>query len=75
MGGVVISHDEFRELFKALVLKEGGNLKFAEKYGFHPGEVSDWKTGKRACTPMLAAAMGWERVIAFVPTSRVEPLD
>jgi DNA-binding transcriptional regulator YdaS (Cro superfamily) len=71
----VISHDEFRQLVRAAIEAEGGNQKFADKYGFHPVEVSDWKTGKRACTPMLAAAMGWERVIAFAPTSRVEPLD
>lgn len=63
----MITHDDFRSLVIAKITECGGNRKFAEKYGFHPVEVSDWKCGRAACTPMLAAAMGYRRVWAFEP--------
>lgn len=60
-----ITETQLRTILCDRIAECGGNRKFAEKYGFHPVEVSAWKRGVQPMYPAIAEALGYERVYVF----------
>ena len=64
----MIDDDALRERLRAIVGKErGAATRWAKENGLHDEQVSAFLRGTRKAEPKLIRAMGFRRVVSYVP--------
>jgi plasmid maintenance system antidote protein VapI len=65
-----IDHSQALELIKQLVKQKGSQLKAARHLDISPQYIGDIIAGKREISQNVAAALGYRRVVGFVPIKK-----